>query len=582
MLSRIFKMAKPFWGHLVGLLLLGLLATPIALLKPYALKLLIDSGFGQEPLPSVIEKIMPHGFSITFDGVVILVIVLVILLALFENLYGIAVGYLNTYTSEKMVFYFRNILFNHMQRLSLAYHDGKGASETIYRIQYDVAKFKTFLLGNLSSLINSSITLISMLGVMFYLNWRLALVSLVIVPPLIFLTRLSRNRLKKDWKIVRQDESRALSVIHEVISSLRVVKAFGQEENENERFAERSTHALQSQLRVARAVSYFSFAIGMLMACGTALFFYFGAHSVHDGYMTLGELTLVISYLAQVFGPINSITKQLNDIQSTLVSIERVLEVLDHEPEVTEWPEAVSVKKAKGDFEFRKVSFHYKKEKPVLEDISFFIRPGDRVGIKGPTGAGKSTLINLLYRFYDPASGEILLDGLDIRKYKIADYRRQFSIVLQEPVLFSTTIEENIRYGRPDATRADIEQAARAANAHDFIVNSPEGYQTMVGERGMQLSGGERQRISIARAFIKNAPILILDEPTSSVDVNTEARIMEAMDRLMKDKTTFMITHRLSTLEHCNVIMTIENGRLIEVQRGGQKNDVPVEDSVIY
>jgi ATP-binding cassette subfamily B protein len=420
-----------------------------------------------------------------------------------------------------------------------------------------------------------------MLGVMFYLNWQLALVSLVVVPPLIALTRLSRNRLKKDWKVVRQEESRALSVIHEVIGSLRVVKAFGQEENENERFAERSTHALQSQLRVARSVSYFSFAIGMLMACGTALFFYFGAHSVHSGYMTLGELTLVISYLAQVFGPINSITKQLNDVQSTLVSIERVLEVLDHEPEVTEWPGAVSVKQAAGHFEFRKVSFHYKKEKPVLEDISFFIRPGDRVGIKGPTGAGKSTLINLLYRFYDPSSGEILLDNLDIRQYKIADYRRQFSIVLQEPVLFSTTIEENIRYGRPDATRADIEQAARAANAHDFIVNAPEGYQTMVGERGMQLSGGERQRISIARAFIKNAPILILDEPTSSVDVHTEARIMEAMDRLMRDKTTFMITHRLSTLEHCQVIMTIENGRLVQVQRGGQKSDLPVEDSFI-
>ncbi|MGL6268404.1 MAG: ABC transporter ATP-binding protein, partial [Chitinophagaceae bacterium] len=413
--------------------------------------------------------------------------------------------------------------------------------------------------------ISSFITLVTMLIVMFYINWQFALIALCIIPPLFVLTRISRKRLKKDWKIVRKDESKAMSVVHEVLTSLRVVKAFGQEQTENERFSARATKAMKGQFRVAWFGSFFSFIIGMFLATGTALFFYFGALDVHYGKMTLGELTLVISYLAQVFGPLNSISRNINDLQSSLVSIERVFDILDHEHEVEEFPDALPLKKANGSFDFQNVSFSYNADRIVLEHISFKIKPGDRVGIKGTTGAGKSTLINLLYRFYDPTQGEILIDGTNIRNFKLADYRNQFSIVLQEPVLFSTTIEENIRYGRPTASMEEILEAAKAANAHEFISKSKEGYDTLVGERGMQLSGGERQRISIARAFIKNAPVLILDEPTSSVDIRTEGQIMEAMERLMKGRTTFMITHRLDTLSYCNVILHIENGKLREV-----------------
>jgi ATP-binding cassette subfamily B protein len=355
-------------------------------------------------------------------------------------------------------------------------------------------------------------------------------------------------------------------VVHEVLSSLRVVKAFGQEESENDRFADRASTAMKGQIKVAWFGAFYSSVVGMLLAIGTALFIYFGAHFVHSGDMTLGELTLVISYLAQVFGPLHSISKNINDIQASLVSIDRVFDILDEEKEVKDHPDAIHIKKAKGAFEFNNVSFGYSKDKPVINNFSFRIYPGDRVGIKGATGAGKSTLISLIYRFYDPGSGTISMDGTDIRKIKLKDYRNQFSIVLQEPVLFATTIEENIRYGRPGATKAEIIEAAKAANAYDFIVNSVNGFDTMVGERGMQLSGGERQRISIARAFIKNSPVLILDEPTSAIDIKTEKLIMEAISRLMVGKTTFMITHRLDTLKTCNVLLHVENGNIEQVQ----------------
>lgn len=560
-------MARPYWGHMAGLFVLGLLSTPIALIKPVALKFLIDSGFGNQPVPSFVRFFFPSGFNFSFTAVALISAGMVVLIALVENTYNIIMGFLNTYTSEKLTLNFRTILFNHIQRLSLAYHDMMGSSDALYRMQYDVTKFKSFLMGNLSPMIISVVTLVSMLIVMFYINWQFALIAVCIMLPLWILSKISRTKLKKQWKTVRKEESRAMSVVHEVLSSLRVVKAFGQEDRENERFAERATNAMTGHFRVTLFGSVFSFSVGMILALGTALFFFFGAQSVHEGNMTLGELTMVIAYLAQVFGPLQSISRNINDLQSSLVSIERVLDLLDHEVEVKELPYAAPLKHARGDFEFRDVSFFYRPDRNVLDHVSFKINAGDRVGIKGSTGAGKSTLINLLYRFYDPSTGVIAIDSGDIRKFKLADYRSQFSIVLQEPVLFSTSIEENIRYGRPDASREDIIEAAKAANAHDFIMRAKDGYETLVGERGMQLSGGERQRISIARAFIRSAPVLILDEPTSAVDVNTEGLIIEAMERLMSGKTTFMITHRLDTLSYCNVILHMENGKVVDVLR---------------
>ena len=329
---------------------------------------------------------------------------------------------------------------------------------------------------------------------------------------------------------------------------------------------------MKGQVDLARVAATYSFLVSMVLAVGTAGFIYLGAMFVYTGKMTLGELTLVIAYLAQVFGPLQSIIKNLNDIQSSVASIDRVFAVLDEDKEVKEDPHAMHLARVKGGFIFKDVHFSYDNSHSILRDISFEIKPGDRVGIMGSTGAGKSTLINLLNRFYDPSSGVIKIDGNDIKTYKLADYRNQFSMVLQEPVLFSTTIRENISYGKQQTSQHEIIEAAKAANAHEFIIKMKEGYESMVGERGMQLSGGERQRIAIARAFIKDAPVLILDEPTSSLDIRTEALVMDAMERLMAGRTTFMITHRLDTLNSCNVILHLENGSLVDVVRDHDKN----------
>ena len=572
LIKRILIYARPYWPHIGGLFILSLLATPIALLKPFALKLLIDSGFGSQPVPDIIKTLFPTNFEFTFTAVAIITAALVILIALLDNIIIFISWLLSIFTGEKLVLNFRTLLFNHIQRLSLSYHDRKGSSDSLYRIQWDTMSIRNLLLVQFSALISSCITLFAMITVMFFINWQFAVITLCVIPPFVILTKLSTRRLKKDWYKVKDAESIAMSVINEVLSSLRVVKAYGQEENENVRFADRSNTAVKGQVKIARVAATFSFIVGMLLAIGTAVFIFIGATFVNAGKMTLGELTLVIAYLTQIFGPLQTIIKNLNEVQSSVASIDRVFSVLDEEKEVKENPNATHLTLVSGGFEFQDVCFFYNKGSVILKDISFVVKPGDRVGIMGSTGAGKSTLINLLNRFYDPSIGIIKIDGSDIRNYKLADYRSQFGIVLQEPVLFSTTISENIRYGRPGATEKEIIEAAVAANAHNFIMKRQNGYDTIVGERGMQLSGGERQRISLARAFIKNAPVLILDEPTSSLDLKTEALIMEAMERLMEGRTTFMITHRLDTLNTCNIILHLEGGNLIEIVRDHDKD----------
>ena len=573
--------ARPFWPHIGVLFFLSLLATPIALLKPYALKLLIDSGFGSQAPPSFISFLFPLQYHFTFATIAMISAVLVILVALIDNINIYISWILSTLTGEKLVLNFRTILFNHIQRLSLAYHDKKGSSDSLYRIQWDTMDIRNLLLIQIPGLVSAAITLIAMTGVMFIINWQFAAITLCIIPPLVILTKLSTNRLIKDWYKVKDAESVALSVIHEVLNSLRVVKAFGQEKNENDRFAKRSDEVVKGHISLARVAASYSFIVSMLLAIATAVILYTGATFVNSGKMTLGELTLVIAYITQIFGPLQSIIKNLNDVQSSVASIDRIYTVLEEQKEVIEDPEAIHLPRIKGGFEFQNICFSYGDNILNLDQISFAVNPGDRVGIMGSTGAGKSTLINLLNRFYDPTYGKILVDGDDIKKYKLADYRNQFAIVLQDPILFSSTIGENIRYGRPGASDEEVISAAKSANAHEFIVKSSHGYDTPVGERGMQLSGGERQRISLARAFIKNAPVLILDEPTSSLDVRTEALIMEAMERLMEGRTTFLITHRLDTLNSCNLIIHLELGKIVDIVRDSDK-DIMANKKMVF
>lgn len=564
---RALVYAKPFRWHMAMLFLLNLISAPLALLRPIPLKILIDSGFDSRPLPGFLSVLFPAGFQISFETIVVLSAALVLITALIENLIFAVNWTLETYTGEKLVLNFRTVLFNHVQRLSLAFHDSKGVGHSLYRLQWDAMNIRTLLIDNISPLISSAVTILSMIVVMFTISWKFALIALIVVPPLYFLTRRSSLRLRRDWYAVKDEENQAMNVVHEVLGGLRVVKAFGREEVERERFSRQSHRAVKGQVKMAAIGATYNFLNGLLFAAGTAAFILLGAHSVRSGQVSLGDLTLIIAYLAQIYVPLQTITKNINNLQSSVAGVERVFQILDHEPEVGESDDPVPLSKTRGNIEFRNVSFSYNRETPVLQKISFTVYPGDRVGVIGSTGAGKSSLISLLMRFYDSTGGEILLDGVDIRRYRLKDYRNQFSMVLQEPVLFSTSVAENIRYGRPDASDQDIETAAIAANAHDFIIKAEFGYSTGVGERGMQLSGGERQRIAIARAFIRNAPVLILDEPTSSVDVRTEGMIMEAMERLMKGRTTFLITHRLDTLASCNVILHLENGRIADVLR---------------
>lgn len=566
-LKKVFSDCRKFWPHLLLILILNTLSVPLVLLKPLPIKILIDSGFGNVELPDWIAGIFPQQTQFGFDIIVLITVALIILVALAENIYVVSIWLLNTFTGEKLVLNFRTMLFNHVQRVSMLYHDKQGPSDSLYRIQNDTSAVKSLFINNLSPIISASITVISMLIVIFTINIDFGWIVLGLVPLLIWLVKNSSSKLKKDWKKVKESESSALSVINEVLSALRVVKSFGKEDTETRRYVSRADEALTGQMKVARTGAVFYFFVGMLFSIATALIIYTGAYKIVNNEITLGELTLLIAYIAQLYGPIEKITRNINDIQSSVTSIERIYELMDKDREVTESNVTSRIRDFKGQFTFSNVSFGYEKSKPVLQNLQFELKASDKVGIIGVTGSGKSTLLSLVCRFYDPDSGEIMVDGNSITDFSVKDYRDQFAYVLQDPVLFSTSIAENIAYSNPDAGMDEIIKAAKAANAHDFISKLPQGYNTLAGTRGMLLSGGERQRISIARAFLKNAPCLILDEPTSALDVNTEATIMESIQELMRGRTTFLVTHRLDTLAMCNVIIHLDKGRIVNFLR---------------
>ncbi len=547
---------------MAGVLFLSLLSTPLALLTPLPIKLAVDSVLGEEPLPGFLEAVVPAALSTSTAGLLAFTVGLVVIVALFTQIQATSASVLRTYTGEKLVLDFRARLFRHAQRLSLSYHDSKGTSDSTYRIQYDAPALQWIAIDGVIPFITNMVKVAVMVCVTALIDARLAVVALAVCPVLFLVSRVYGRRLRRGWKGQKRLESSIMSGIQEVLGGVRVVKAFGQEDREQERFTGRARENVGYQVRLSLQESGYGFLIGVTVAAGTAAVLFVGVRNVQAGTLSLGDLLLVMGYLSQLYRPLETISQKMGDLQASLASAERAFSLIDEEPDVIEKPDAKALSRARGVVSFRNLSFAYDDGTPVLEGISFDVEAGTRVGVAGTTGAGKTTLISLLTRFYDPTEGGISLDGLDLREYKIPDLRNQFAIVLQEPVLFSTSVSENISYARPDANFEEIEKAARAAGAHGFIEGLPDGYDTLVGERGMRLSGGERQRISLARAFLKDAPVLILDEPTSSVDVKTEAAIMEAMEELMRGRTTFMIAHRLSTLEHCDIKLLIEAGTL--------------------
>src|SRR5436309_621612 len=446
---------------------------------------------------------------------------------------------------------------------SLAYHDARGTSDSTYRIQHDATAIQYVLIESVIPFLSATVTLVGMIYVMTRIDWQLALIALAISPGLVVTGRIFRPRLRRNSREAKKLESSTMSIVQEVLGALRVVKAFGQEAREEERFIRRSTEGMRVRLRLAGLEGSFNVLVGFATAAGMAAVLLIGVRHVGAGVLTLGELLMVMAYMNQLYEPLKTISRKAATLQLHLASAERAFALLDEPSDVEERPDAQLLGRASGAIAFRNVSFAYGKDRPVLHDISFNIEPGTRLGIAGASGAGKSTLISLLTRFYDPTEGEIRLDGVDLRDFRLEDLRRQFAVVPQDPVLFSASIAENIAYARPGASESDLVAAAQAANAHEFIVRLPQAYDTHAGERGVQLSGGPRQRIAIARAFLKDSPVIILDEPTSAVDDEAEAAIVEAIRRLMRGRTVILITHRPLLLERCTELIVLENGRVV-------------------
>ncbi len=559
---RLLDQARPYWPHLGALFALGLLATPIALLVPVPLKIVVDSVLGTRPLPGPLGVWFPTAAQSPTAGLVLAIGVL-LTVTLFAQIQSLVNTWLRSYVGEHIVLGFRARLLEQGQRLSLSYHDTTGTADTAYRIQHDAQTLQYVAVDGMIPFVSAAISLVAMVAVTARLDWQLALVALAVSPVLFILSRTYRRRMRGQARAVKKLESSALQVVQEVLGALRVVKAFGQERRETERFATRAREGLVARLRLALIEGRFGLWVGLTTAAGTAAVLFLGVSHVRAGVLTLGELLMAMSYLAQLYQPLSTISRKAAGLQSYLASAERTFALLDEVPDVPERPNARPLGRATGAVEFEHVSFGYDDAgRTVLRDVSFTVAPGTRVAIMGATGVGKTTLVNLLTRFYDPTAGAVRLDGVDLRDYRVADLRRQFAIVLQHPLLFSTSIAENIAYGRPGASPAEIEQAAAAAHADEFIARLPRGYDTHVGEQGQKLSGGERQRIALARAFLRDAPLLILDEPTSSVDLKTESVILDALERLMRTRTVFLVTHRPSTWTMCDLWLQVERGRL--------------------
>jgi len=567
MFRRALRDLRPYAWSLLVLLIISLAAVPITLITPLPLKLLVDSVLGSQPLPGYLAIFSSTGPSLSKNSVLWVAVGLLLgvaFLTYFQNL-------VNVWASSKlgnvMTLDVRDRLFRQMQRLSVTYHDTMGAADSAYRTLNDAPMLRSFGIDGMIPLATSILTLGAMIVVMVLLDWQLALIALLVSPAMFLLIVVFRPRIRAGWRKYRNSETAAMAVAQETLGASRLVKSYGQEERKSQQLVSHYSESQAAALRVQVDGAVYNLLVGVVTAAGLAAVLFVGIGHVESGVLSLGSLLVVNFYVTQLYGPLRNVGQSLLDIQMSLTGVERYHAVMDEKPDVPESPNAIPLGRAKGKLAFDNVSFEYLKDHPVLQDVSFQLALGDRLGVVGPTGSGKSTLSNLLLRLFDPNQGSVTLDDRDLRDYKVADLRNQFAVVHQETVLFSTTVAENIRFARPDASMEEIVKAATQANAHEFITNLPDGYNTLVGERGMKLSGGERQRISLARAFLKDAPILVLDEPTSSLDVHTEGAILETIQKLMQGKTTIMIAHRPSTLRDCNLVLILESGRVTRMTR---------------
>jgi ATP-binding cassette subfamily B protein/subfamily B ATP-binding cassette protein MsbA len=560
--KRVFPYLRPYWKLAtlawVGIVLAGLLA----LLIPWPLQVVVDNVLGHLPLPHWLQ-VTAGSFAKSKPALLIFVVLGGLLVTLVNNAVSVINAYLTTTIEQNMVLDFRSDLFQHAQRLSLAFHEQSRAGQLIYAINWQ-ADAAARLVMVIPPLAQSLITLVGMLWIVFKIDPWLSLLAMSVMPMLYLSVGYYVTHIQSRLMKVKEMEGESLSIIHEAVSMLRVIVAFCREGYEYRRFRNQGTQAVKARVKVTIGQTLFSLGVNTITAVGTALVLGFGAYRAMKGSLTPGELLVVLAYIAAVYHPLEQISTTIGSLQDVFITLRVAFDLMDIEPEIQDKPGAIDLPRSSGRVTFEGICFNYKGRENTLRDISFEAQPGAVIGIVGPTGAGKSTLVSLIPRFYGPSHGRILVDGHDVRDLTLKSLREQISIVLQEPLLFSGSIKENIRYGRLEATDAEVMAAARAANAHDFIERLPQGYNTLIGERGARLSGGERQRIAVARAFLKNAPILVLDEPTSSIDSKTEAVILDALDRLMIGRTTFMIAHRLSTLRHTDMVLVLDRGKIVE------------------
>jgi ATP-binding cassette subfamily B protein len=546
---RLLALARPYATPMAGSLALMLLITAIEMTQPLLTRILVDN---------VIPNADYRLFALVIGGI--------IAIYTFSSIFSGSRGYLMAWLGERIVHDMRTQVYAHVQRLSVDFYDERQTGWIMDRISADTSNLQNFLSEGFQDFIRDVMTIIVILGIMCTMNWQLTLATLAPAPIIFLLTMRFRRKVHRMYHSVWRKRSYMTSLLSSVIPGVRVVKAFAQEKLESDRFEKRSRSFMDASVRTARTYSTFSPVIDFITSLGFILVWSWGGYLVISGKgVTVGTLIAFIAYLWRFYGPVGNLSRFSQRLERASTSAQRVFDVLDTMPSVKDPETGTQLPPIKGEVVFQNVTFGYNPDEPVLKDVSFTVTPGEMIGLVGPSGAGKSTIINVLSRFYDVDQGSILVDGHDIRDVTMGSLHQQIGVVLQEPFLFHGTIGENIAYGCPTATHEQIMVAALAANAHDFIMNLPDGYDTLVGERGQRLSGGERQRISIARAILKNPRILILDEATSSVDTETEAAIQQAVERLVHGRTTFAIAHRFSTLRHADRLIVIDEGKVAEV-----------------
>jgi subfamily B ATP-binding cassette protein MsbA len=563
---RITTLLRPHWKQMTVALLAVLGDTLTDLLQPWPLKIVVDNVVRNPPkkLPGWIGEMVTTLFAGDRYGTLNFAVGAVAVIAVVGAVSGYFEKYMTTSVSQWVGHDLRRTLYYQLQRLSLAEHNESRAGDLITRVTKDIDTVQDFITSSLLGILVNVLTLAGMIGIMFWINWRFTLIALSVAPVLFLVVYFYTRRIKQASRAVRKKESELLSGVADMLSSIHVVQAFAREDYEDRRFDSESRQQVAVALQARALKAKLSPIVEIIVALGTCLVLWYGGRLALAEQMDVGVLIVFLLYLGKMYKPMRDLSKMTDTVSKAAIGFERIQEVLQIESRVRNLPNARPAARFKGGIEFDHVTFSYGPDASLLTDVSFRIEPGQVAAIVGPSGTGKSTIVSLIPRFYDPRSGQVKIDGTNVREFTLKSLRDQISFVLQDTLLFRATIWENISYGSPDASIEDTVRAAELANAHEFIVNMPEGYATMVGERGATLSGGQRQRIAIARAIVRNAPILILDEPTAGLDAASEQAVIEGLDRLMKGRTTVVIAHHLGTIRHADVIFVVKDAEVVE------------------